>query len=184
MQADSGLAPEDHGEIPLPPATTQWRPLSAPADETAAPLAPFVPAQAYAPTEAAPQAERAEPMPWEDDFAQETGHAAPPWEDEQSLAGQPEPAEADVAPAPAEGRAFPLDAFIIPEDAHRIPAGIEISEELQRQIVEDVAARLEQLAARLRTEGLGTLVAPSRDHEPVDVVLAAVISGYVSRKAH
>lgn len=184
MQADSGLAPEDHGEIPFPPATTQWRPLSAPADETAAPLAPFVPVTANAQTESAPQAGSAEPMPWEDGFAQETGHAAPPWEDEHAGTGHTGPADADVAAAAPEGRAFPVDAFIIPEDAHRIPAGVEISEELQRQIVEDVAARLEQLAARLRAEGLGTLAAPSRDHEPVDVVLAAVISGYVSRKAH
>lgn len=148
---------------------------------------PVVTAEVDAEASAAP----ADVDAWAASLPADAGQALPPWQDEvESVAELSAPhleqatAGGDGAPAEDPAREFPLDAFIIPEDTKRIPAGVAASEELQRQLAEEVAARLVTLAAQLRERGLAALLEPSNDREPVDVILAAVLSGYLSRNAH
>jgi hypothetical protein len=93
---------------------------------------------------------------------QETGEASPPWGSE---------------PGPVEAAGFPLDAFIVPTDAHH-PSG---TEDGLREQAEALAVRLEALAARLRVEGFIPLVRPTADAQPIDQLIATLLAGYISR---
>jgi hypothetical protein len=110
---------------------------------------------------------------WADSFTVDSGRAVVPWEEEQPGAEE----------AGSPDRPFPLDAFLIPENATRLPAGLENDRELQDRIAADVADALSAMVDRLRSDGLDALLSPSARREPVDVVLAAVLSGYLSRRA-
>lgn len=168
MQPESGRHREPNGEPLLPPATTQWRPLAEPVQETTLPLAPFFPAGGAALTSGA--------------------------DDEAAEAWQPDGTEPD----------FPEDAFFYPEDTGPLrdaepssatgPLDDAAEEEalvlldpapdesaLELRIAREVAGRLEQLAARLRQSGFAAL-APDTT-EPIDTVLAAVLSGYLAARA-
>src|SRR5690606_7158677 len=113
-------------------------------------------------------------------------------------------------PAIVEGSPpFPMDAFIIPEGAARLPRGIDsdpsaiepprtpelvdtaplpLREEpprlprgpaLREQRAHDVADRLEALAAQLRNHGYEVLAQKSVRGDPLDALLAGVIAGYL-----
>lgn len=108
-----------------------------------------------------------------------------------------------------ESPTFPIDAFIIPEGAARLPRGVESEpsaiepprtpglvdtaplprrEEpprrprgpaLREQRAHDVADRLEALAAQLRNHGYEVLAQKSVRGDPLDALLAGVIAGYL-----
>ena len=79
-------------------------------------------------------------------------------------------------------QAFPLDAFIIPPDAKRLPKGLEHAEELHLEIAEALAKRLEAVAQRLRREGFAGLLHHDAAQEPIDTLLAGVLAGYLSSR--
>ncbi len=108
----------------------------------------------------------------------------------------------------AESPTFPMDAFIIPEGAARLPRGVEpgvtasaaprapelvdtaplpLRDEprlprgpaLREQRAHDVASRLEALAAQLRNHGYEVLAQKSVRGDPLDALLAGVIAGYL-----
>lgn len=195
MQPESGRPPEPNGEPLLPPATTQWQPLAQPTDEAALPLAPFFPGSAAAGA--------AEPMPWEAPLPPEPMTVTRPQvEEEAADEWQPEGADGDF-PSDAffipDNTLLDADSTLQPEaSAHLAGLAAEETsareddtivlldqsvggEELERDLVEEVAAQLEQLAARLREGGFAAL--SSRSGGAVDTVLAAVLSGYVAARA-
>ena len=71
---------------------------------------------------------------------------------------------------------FPLDAFIIPEDAKRLPTGYD----LRHDESEHVAERLEQLARQVRTRGLAGLGSAAGSDELARVI-AGAIADFVGR---
>lgn len=183
--------PEAAPEPQSPPAAVPdaapmpWEETAAPA--AAAPLLPW--------EDAAPPAAAAPPLPWEDAAAPAAAPAPPmPWEEPAPPPASRLPAEEDMWPllteqgsaepawdsgeeiagGPAE---FPLDAFIIPEHAKRLPTGYEAEHDA---LSERIAARLDQLAQELRTSGLGQLGAsPSADE--LTRLIAGVVAGYLGR---
>lgn len=195
MQPESGRPPEPNGEPLLPPATTKWRPLAPPTDEAALPLAPFFPGSA--------SAAAAQPMPWEEASPSEPmAVALPQVEEEAADEWQPDGADGDF-PSDAffipENTVLEADSTLQPEASGGL-AGLAAEEtnareddtivlldqaadgeELERDLVEEVAAQLEELAARLREGGFAAL--SSRSGGAVDTVLAAVLSGYVAARA-
>lgn len=108
-----------------------------------------------------------------------------------------------------ESPTFPIDAFIIPEGAARLPRGVESDPSaiepprtpglvdtapllrrdepprlprgpaLREQRAHDVADRLEALAAQLRNHGYEVLAQKSVRGDPLDALLAGVIAGYL-----
>ena len=49
-------------------------------------------------------------------------------------------------------------------------------------LADEVAGRLEHMAAALRAQGFHALLQPRSDREPIDVVLASVIAGFLARR--
>jgi hypothetical protein len=92
---------------------------------------------------------------------------------------QPDPW--DVEPEQGEAAAgdadFPLNAFIVPAGVQRVPSGYE-----NRDVARRVAHRLDELAQLLRAGGLGALGRADSIDE-LSRVLAAIVTGYVSRDA-
>ena len=95
-----------------------------------------------------------------------------------------------VAPQPpiveidADGT-FPLDAFIIPEDARRIPAGFSASgeeENLADGAVRKMAETLERLAMDLRRDGPDALARQITSTDALESLLAAALSDFVNRQ--
>ena len=77
---------------------------------------------------------------------------------------------------------FPLDAFIVPDDARRVPAGFaggaqEADAETPQEAVE-LADRLERLAAELRRGGIDAVRTRLASTDRLDALLAAVLTGY------
>lgn len=107
----------------------------------------------------------------------------------------PAPAPAPVDPlAPEdEGDVFPIEAFIIPEDAERLPSGVDgvpsqqgmpLSKKLMQPLPEDRAARLanrlEAIARRLRTDGAAALDQDLQSRDRFDALLVGVLAGYLA----
>lgn len=131
---------------------------------------------------------------WERSLEAEGGVAVPAWGDEEAaeeVALGPPPRlddEGTVIPdeAPessAADQSFPLDAFIIPPHAKRLPKGLEHAEAVQGEIAEELAYRLDAMASRLRSEGFPGLLVLDADHRPVDTLLAGVLAGYLAHEA-
>jgi hypothetical protein len=127
---------------------------------------------------------------WESGIEGDGGQAVPAYGDEESAedaAFSPPPQldeEGAVIPQPErQDRSFPLDAFIIPPDAKRLPKGLEHAEELHLEIAEALAKRLEDVAQRLRREGFAGLLHHEPGQEPIDTLLAGVLAGYLSNRA-
>ena len=158
-----GGRPAGPGSI-LPPVFTRW---SEPVAEKGS---------------AAPEARDAAPGPG----------AIPPFLDPvggRSSAPSPAPA----APAADEEDSFPIEAFIIPEEAERLPSGVgsvpsahttPLSKKLMQPLPESRAARLaerlESIARRLRADGLAALDQDLRSPNRFDALLAGVLAGYLA----
>ena len=126
---------------------------------------------------------------WESGIDENGGQAVPAYGDEQAVehdAFSPPPQlndEGAVMPEPERAdQSFPLDAFIIPPDAKRLPKGLEHAEEVQLEVAEELARRLEAIAQRLRREGFTGLLHPDTNQEPVDTLIAGVLAGYLSQR--
>ncbi|HEX6693248.1 MAG TPA: hypothetical protein VF035_00960 [Longimicrobiales bacterium] len=131
---------------------------------------------------------------WEGSLEGEGGEAVPAWGDEKAaeeVAFTPAPRLDDegvmipdeIAESAGEDASFPLDAFIIPPHAKRLPKGLEHAEAVQGEIAEELAYRLDAMASRLRSEGFPGLIVLDADHRPVDTLLAGVLAGYLAHEA-
>lgn len=96
--------------------------------------------------------------------------------------------------APERGpRSFPVDAFLLPEEAQHRPTGIAASaspatllERIERAPVDGsakgLAERLERLARRLRTEGAAGLASNLTGGDRLDALLAGLVAGYLAAR--
>lgn len=185
MQPAPGPLSEQQGESPLPPALTSTPP-SGPVPEAETLAAPFVagrpahrpgpgpdalPADARASTEAL--------MPWEEAPGAPQAELAVDRDGADAWAVLPDFAASEAAAPWPEGApgGFPLDALILPAETQRPPE----AKADRGELAEAVAERLEALAARLRGEGLDTLLRPGADAEVIDRLLAALFAGYLAR---
>jgi hypothetical protein len=120
-----------------------------------------------------------EELPWEQDEDDETGEVEPVFEADVSETAA---ALAELSKA-ARGEEFPLDAFIIPEHAQRVPNGFEgkpLPEAPQHTPVTDLADRLEKLSHRLRVEDANAVVTRLAGGDKLDALLAGLLAGYLA----
>ena len=161
--------------------------VSQPGTGFAAPLngdgrmaAPFVAKPAIVADKApAVSAAVVEELPWEQNPSDETGEVEPVFEADVSEA------EAALAALSQSVRAeeFPLDAFIIPEHAQRIPNGFEgkaLPEAPVHTPVIELADRLEKLSHRLRVEEASAVVSRLAGGDKLDALLAGLLAGYIA----
>jgi len=85
----------------------------------------------------------------------------------------------------ARGNAeFPMDAFIIPEDAERLPTGVaengEAPETGERSAAGEIAARFENISKLLREEDVNELLRRLARGDKLDALLAGLLAGYLS----
>ena len=78
---------------------------------------------------------------------------------------------------------FPLDAFIVPEQTKRMPAGLEgkavpVHHEPKQLIA--LATRLEKLSHRLRVEETAVMLRELAKGDRLDAMLAGLIAGYLA----
>ena len=59
---------------------------------------------------------------------------------------------------------------------------LPVASELRLELAEEVAGRLESMASDLRRRGFNALLEPRSQREPIDVVLASVIAGFLARR--
>ena len=161
----------------MPPAVTQ-RDSERPDARTDARMAPpFVGGPAPSPQMHAAEPLESESMPWE---------AATDDGDE----GVVEPvfqADTDAVLAELSKQAkkeeFPLDAFIIPEQAQRVPTGLEgkpHSALPEHTPLTNLADRLEKLSHRLRVEDTEIVVRRLAGGDKLDGMLAGLLAGYLA----
>ncbi len=155
----------------------------------------------------APEAEPFEltaPPPFEFDAPEQFEAIAPAqddedhrWEEVPGDEGVVEPAfEADTdavlealtqqAQDLARREDFPLEAFIVPAQAHHVPNGFEpgtVSEPPENQMMISIAERLEKLSHRLRIEDTETVVRRLAAGDRLDALLAGLLAGYLAGKS-
>ena len=91
--------------------------------------------------------------------------------------------EAALAALSARNREgeFPLDAFIIPEQAQRLPTGVDTAPPPPEHTpVTDLADRLEKLSHRLRVEESSAVVGRLAGGDKLDAMLAGLLGGYLA----
>jgi hypothetical protein len=155
-EATNGVRKETSGG-PLPPFRSGF------ADQQAAPES--VAAESVAHGEAgADEAEEFQILPITDALAEEQRGTS-------VAASTAEPADLDD---------FPLDAFIIPDDAQRLPTGLQAADRQKRQRATDLADRLEALASRLRREGYSALARETVGGDPVGALISGILAGYLA----
>jgi hypothetical protein len=79
-----------------------------------------------------------------------------------------------AVPVDLAGRVGP----VAPADEMARPA----KPELRLDLAEEVAGQLERMADDLRRLGFHALLEPRSEREPIDVVLASVIAGFLARR--
>jgi hypothetical protein len=78
---------------------------------------------------------------------------------------------------------FPLEAFIVPEQAQRIPSGMEgkpIPAQPESTPVTSLADRLEKLSHRLRVEDTEIIIRRLASGDRLDTMLAGLLAGYLA----
>lgn len=129
------------------------------------------------PTIAAPIEEAT--MPWEAP-ADDEGTVEPVFEADVSET------EAVLAALSASARRddeFPMDAFIIPEQAQRVPTGLEgkpLPEQPAHTPVTELADRLEKLSHRLRVEDADAVLKRLASGDKLDALLAGLLAGFLA----
>lgn len=173
MQKDRPLT------VPYPPAVTRW-PKAAPASDAV--LAPPF------------RTDTAKVAPFTAQPISSTAKPSESWEN-MSEEGVVEAAfEEDVARA-ADGMSsdtvFPFQAFIIPEDASRVPTGLDAAqveavtqhtEQPDQDAKHDLADRLERLSRRLRSDDVSSLLENLARGDRFDHLIAPIIASYFSKK--
>ena len=163
----------------MPPAVTQRNGVEPAAAPEARMAPPFVagsdPAEvAASPAGAAPSAGEEERMPWE--TMSDEGVVEPMFE-----------ADTDAVLAELSQQAkkeeFPLDAFIIPDHAQRVPSGLEgkpLPPHAGPTPLNTLADRLEKLSHRLRVEDTEVMVRRLAGGDRLDALLAGLLAGYLA----
>jgi hypothetical protein len=113
-----------------------------------------------------------------------------PWESTDE--GSVEPAFEGVVDATTEAlggiavkaEEFPMDAFIIPEDAQRVPTGMDskASAVPEHTPATELADRIEKLSHRLRVEDSKSVIEKLAAGDRLDSMLAGLLAGFLSRK--
>jgi hypothetical protein len=77
---------------------------------------------------------------------------------------------------------FPLEAFIVPEQAKRIPNGVEGKPTAQPEItpLSSLSDRLEKLSHRLRVEETDAIIRRLAGGDRIDTMLAGLLAGYLA----
>ncbi|MGQ0815565.1 MAG: hypothetical protein ACT4O1_14095 [Gemmatimonadota bacterium] len=126
--------------------------------------------------------------------AAQTVEPAMPWEEEGEEEGTVEAVfEADVSETEAvlaalsqaaqKAEEFPMDAFIIPEHAQRVPTGLEgkpKSEAPAHTPLTDLADRLEKLSHRMRVENADEVISRLAAGDKLDALLAGLLAGFLA----
>lgn len=212
MFGTMGDPPKRAGSF-LPPATTRRlpeRPVTSTREARIAP--PYIPSaapppqpEAELPLLAAAHFEPVEPLPPEEPEPLTTSSEEPvtlettsepdPWDAPDE--GEVEPAfsadsEALLEQLMAEGDAqpgreeFPLDAFIVPEQAQHVPTGLEgapATPPPPPTATSALAERLEKLSHRLRVEESDAIVRRLAAGDRLDALLAGLLAGYLAGKS-
>lgn len=143
-----------------------------------APLPPFVPGRAR--TRPVQPSANVAPAPWEASAAGRLAAlrtAATMAVLELDAGMQDLRALEDETASDAE---FPLEAFFVPEQCTRMPAGYDPA--VHRAISQQVAARLDELAVTIRSSGMHAIGAtPSADD--LSRIVAAVVVGFYARQS-
>lgn len=99
---------------------------------------------------------------------------------------------ADTEAESEDSEAFPIEAFIIPDDSERMPAGFETESLSPSEPISNVASpatldrtsrladRLEALARKLRAQGPAALGNGLDSGDRFDAVLAGLLAGYLA----
>jgi hypothetical protein len=178
----------------LPPATTRWQPLRpAPGAREPRIAPPFVvratteviaePQTAELPSRVEPEIPETEPAvevepTWEDQL--EEGIVRPAFEADSDAALEAFTFEATEL---ARKDDFPLEAFIVPEQAQRIPSGMEgkpLPAQPEITPVTSLADRLEKLSHRLRVEDTEAIIRRLASGDRLDTMLAGLLAGYLA----
>jgi hypothetical protein len=85
---------------------------------------------------------------------------------------------------------FPLDAFIVPEDARRVPAGVGSVEtdaqaaatKLEDRALQEMVDRLAGLAHRIQREGRAALNDQLHSGDRFEALVATLISGFLATR--
>ena len=83
----------------------------------------------------------------------------------------------------AQKEEFPMDAFIIPEQAQRVPTGLEgkpRTADPEHTPLSTLADRLEKLSHRLRVEDTQVVVRRLAGGDKLDALLAGLLAGYLA----
>ncbi|MEX0890679.1 MAG: hypothetical protein WEB88_00825 [Gemmatimonadota bacterium] len=151
--------------VPLPPVTGGQRDL--PPDGNQRPVPPFVASAAEDGVRedvALPEGEEPE------------GHAGFAWGDD----GEEDPAlTAELARRGTD--AFPMDAFIIPEEADRLPTPSEVF--ASRELTQDLARRLHAFADALEADGHDAVRRALDDGDRFESLLAGFVAGYLAAQS-
>jgi hypothetical protein len=81
---------------------------------------------------------------------------------------------------------FPLDAFIVPEQAQHVPSGLEgtaATPPPPQSATASLAERLEKLSHRLRVEESDAIVRRLAGGDRLDALLAGLLAGYLAGKS-
>ncbi len=110
------------------------------------------------------------------------------WDDDEDSEGTVEPAfAADTDAALSElTQQFPLDAFIVPEQAQHVPSGLEgapATPPPEHTPANSLAERLEKLSHRLRVEDSDAIVRRLASGDRLDSLLAGLLAGYLAGKS-
>jgi hypothetical protein len=110
------------------------------------------------------------------------------WDDEQGTEGTVESAfAADTDAVIGElTQQFPLDAFIVPEEAQHVPSGLEgtaATPPPEHTPASSLAERLEKLSHRLRVEDSDAIVRRLAGGDRLDALLAGLLAGYLAGKS-
>jgi hypothetical protein len=204
-----GDSPKRAGSL-MPPATTRRlpeRPVSSTREARIVP--PFIPSGAPQPEPIHLEPERVFDLEPEPDFAaaaeeelrlEADALSAPDeWGEDAAEDGEGtvEPAfEADAdavieelslqVTALADKEEFPLDAFIVPEQAQHVPTGLEgapATPPPEPTAASALAERLEKLSHRLRVEESDAIVRRLAGGDRLDALLAGLLAGYLAGKS-
>jgi hypothetical protein len=185
----NGDGPTSRNSAILPPVVTRRQGYRLPSSPPTAPIAPpfiasvrstpimdLVPAEMEAPVQANVQEEAVEEMAW--DSMSDEGVVEPVFEADTSAV-----LEELTAQAAKEREEFPLEAFIVPEQAERVPNGLEgkrIPPAPEATPLSSLAERLEKLSHKLRVEDTDAVVRRLAAGDRLDTLLAGLVAGFLA----
>ncbi len=164
---------------PQPESELEMQP--APSFEPA--IEPEAPSFEAAPPQEDPAESTAEPEPWDSDIDDDEGTVEP------AFKADTDAVLAELTKHAAEldrKEEFPLDAFIVPEQAQHVPSGLENTptpHPAEPTPVTSLAERLEKLSHRLRVEETDTVVRRLASGDRLDSMLAGLLAGYLAGKS-